>query len=230
MGQAGTETRAIMTAPNPQVAYAVEHEQLAAEVRRVFSDSMWKAMRNMDSALAKIPRFVRIEGGRPMGKGTVVPLVSPNTDGRTRVVVSGFTDATRARELSGTSRDLANFIRSALPSDRFEIIDAETTERAARTAPDRMTVGWMLRSDFVVSGVLRERNDSLELHTLFTDVRGGHFSRAAVTSAPMSEPKRVFDAALGHVTAWLDSARTREHRGPAPRPARRSGMPGGKEK
>jgi hypothetical protein len=144
-------------------------------------------------------------------------------------VVSGFTNATRDRDMTGTARELAGFIRAALPSDRFEVIDAETTERAARNAPDRMSVGWMLRSDYVVSGVLRQRNDSLALQTLFTDVRGGHFSRAAETVAPMSEPRRVFDAAVGHVHAWLDSARTRSPKGP-PRPERRSGMPGARQR
>jgi serine/threonine-protein kinase len=222
-GGIGADRRFEMARANPQVEFALDRDQLITEVRRVFTDSMWRAMRNMDSALAKIPRYVRMEGPRPMGT-TVVPLVGPNTDGRTRVVVSGFANATRNRELTGTARDLANFIRAALPSDRFEVIDAETTERAERSVPDRMAVGWALRSDYVVSGVLRERNDSLALQTLFTDVRGGHFSRSVETVAPMEESRRVFDPALVHVQAWLDSAKTRAPKGP---PAeRRSGAEG----
>jgi TolB-like protein len=223
-GGAGPDARFVIAGANPHVEFMLDREQLITEVRRVFTDSMWKAMRNMDSALAQVPRFVRMEAPRAKST-TVVPLVGPNTDGRTRVVVSAFANATRKREHTGTARDLANFIRAALPSDRFEVIDAETTERAARNVPDRMAVGWALRSDYVVSGVLRERNDSLALQTLFTDVRGGHFSRSVETVAPMDESRRVFDAALGHVQAWLDSAKTRALRGP-PRPERRSGVPG----
>jgi TolB-like protein len=226
-GQGGgnVEGRIFMARPNPQVEFQVDREQLATEVRRVFTDSMWKAMRSMDSALAMIPRFVRMEGARAKGTTTIVPLVSPNTDGRTRVVVSGFANGSRNRELTGTARELTGYIRSALPGDRFDVIDAETTDRASRSTSDRMAVGWMLRSDYVVSGVLRERNDSLALQTLFTDVRGGHFSRAVETVAPLTEPRRVFDAALGQVNAWLDSARTRAMKAGA-RSERRAGSPG----
>jgi len=199
--------RGIMDA-NAAVDWKLGRDELIAEVRRVFTDSMMVAVRGMDSALAHAPRFVRTEPGRP-ARAMVAPLVGPNTDGRTRLVLTPFTNATGRGEMSRFGQDVAGYLRASLSSERFDIVDAGTTERAARSTSDRMAMGWMLRSDFVISGVVRDRSDSLAVLMVLTDVRGGRHSRAEEYVAPKGEPQRVMDAALQRVSTWLDSARVR---------------------
>ncbi len=220
-------------AVNAATEWKLGRDELMKEVRRVFTDSMMLATRGMDSALAHMPRFVRMEASG-MNRAPITPLVGPNTDGRTRVVVTGFSNGTRRKEMNGFSNEVASFVRSALPNDRYEVIDAQTTDLATRNSRDKMAVGWMLRADFVVSGVVRERSDSLAVLTVLTDVRGGRYSRAAEGVVPMDEPKRALDGALERVNVWLDSARTRAAAMPkrptpprvAPRGEPRVGPPG----
>ena len=126
-------------------------------------------------------------------------------------------------ELTGVAVNLSNFLRSALPADRYDIVSAEITEMAARNTSGRMTMGWMLRSDYVVSGVLHTRNASFAVLTIFTDVRGGHYSRVAETVALTNDASAVFDLTLSRVNGWLDSARARASNGAAT--GRRSGKP-----
>ncbi len=207
------------------VEFALGTFELSNEVRRVFTDSMRIALRGMDSAFANVPRMVRMEGVRP-GTMTVAPLVGPNTDGRTRIVITPFTNATGRKEMTGYSQEVANYLRASLPSERYDVVDQGTTDRATRASRDRMAVGWMLRSDFVVSGVVRERNDSLTVLTVLTDVRGGRHSRAEERVYPMGEPKRALDVTLDRVNSWLDSARTRAARMPKPPTSPRGPGPG----
>ena len=194
------------------MGFVVARQELLEEVRRVFSDSMSHAMVRMDSALAHLPREMR--NGVPKPPPSIVaPLISPNTDGRVRVVVGSFTGTGSVPQVRDASRGAASFFREGLPNDGFEIIDDETTRRAVNTSPDRMAVGWMLRADYMVTGVVREHGDSLSLLTIFTDVRGGRFSRVVESMAPMSNPRPMFEVALKNVTQLLDSARMREGRG-----------------
>ena len=213
-----------VAAANAAVEWKLGRDELMNEVRRVFTDSMMLAMRGMDSALAHVPRFVRMEAGPP-NRAPITPLVGPNTDGRTRVVVTGFSNGTRRKDMGGFANDVATYLRSALPADRYEVIDQGTTDMAARNSRDRMAVGWMLRADFVVSGVVRERGDSLAVLTVLTDVRGGRYSRASEGVVPIDEPKRAMDGALERVNVWLDSARARAASMPK-RPAAPRGAPG----
>ncbi|HYW33374.1 MAG TPA: serine/threonine-protein kinase [Gemmatimonas sp.] len=210
--------RVFVTRPGGDVNVSVDQEALFREVRRVFSDSMSKALHSMDSALARMPKYVgRPDAPRTAQMFSVVPSISPNADGRTRVVVSDFVNATRKPEMAQVATDLSRFLRGALPRQRFDVVSSELTWRVSRDVPDRMAMGWTLRSDYVVSGVLRARNDSLVLLAQFTDVRGGHYSRQTEMAGPISEPRQVFDAALERVNVWLDSARTREaNRPPMP--------------
>ena len=203
--------------------FSVAREELLDEVRRVFSDSMSHAMIRMDSALSRLPREIRVDVPRPPPT-MIAPLISPNTDGRIRVVVGHFSgadgkpggrgpSADGSRDVSrDVSREATSFFRDQLPQDGFEIVDEETTQRASRTSPDRMAMGWMLRADYMISGVIRQRGDSLSLLTIFTDVRGGRFSRVVETSGLAANPRAMLDVALKSVTGWLDSSRTRAPR------------------
>ena len=201
---------------------ALDREALLNEVRRIFTDSISQAFARMDSAMSHLPRTIRIEAPPRTATG-VVPLIAPPSDGRTRVVVSNFTNGTGKREFSAVGRDAASFLRSALPTDKYDVIDNETTDRAARSGVDRLSLGWGLRADFVVSGVVTQRGDSLSLVTIFTDVRGGRFSRAQDIATPAANAKLAFDPMLAKVNMWLDSAKAMASRMPPRGP--RSGAP-----
>jgi hypothetical protein len=153
----------------------------------------------------------------------ITPTLSPNADGRKRVVVSEVANATRNPRMDSLAHDLTGFLRGALPRQQFDVVPADITARVSRDIPDRMAVGWTLRSDYVVSGTLRARNDSLVLLTMYTDVIRGHYSRAAELAVPMDSPRLLIDAARASVTSWLDSARARAALAPPPMP----GGPGG---
>ncbi len=201
---------------------AFDREALLTEVKRIFTDSMAQAFSRMEKEMSTLPRDARTDAPRAAPVG-IVPLIAPPSDGRTRVVISNFTNATGKREFSGVGRDAAAFLRSALPADKYDVIDNAMTDRASRLGTDRLSLGWGLRADFVVTGVVSQRADSLVLMTIFTDVRSGRFSRAFETATSPTDAKRAFDPALVHVQAWLDSAKslaarmgTRGRGGPAP--------------
>jgi serine/threonine-protein kinase len=186
---------------------AFDRDALLAEVRRIFTDSMAQAMARMEKDMSSLPRDARFDPSRGAPAG-MVPLIAPPADGRTRVVISNFTNATGKREFGAVGRDAAAFLRSALPADKYDVIDNATTDRASRLGTDRLSLGWGLRADFVITGVVSQRLDSLVLMTIFTDVRSGRFSRAYESAALPPDAKRTFDPALVHVKAWLDSAKT----------------------
>jgi len=201
------------------VTTSVDRDLLMAEVGRIFADSMAQALLHMDSAMAREGRVRRIEV--PQSPTRITPLLAPPTDGRLRVVVAAYTNATGKRDFSGTTRDAANAVRSALPADRFDVVPSEITERASRSMTDRMSVGWGLRADYVVSGLVSTRGDSLVLTTILTDVRNGRFSRVTESSTPVTDPRRAFQPAVVQVTAWLDTAMMIAAR----RPSRPTGVP-----
>lgn len=206
----------------------VDRALLLAEVGRIFADSMSRAIKEMETVLQQAPRFVRptppnvepTSGSRmdtrregfdartaPRATSFVAPLLAPPTDNRLRVVVTAFTNATGKRELGAIARDAASQLRDGIPSDRFEVVPADMTERATRSLPDMMAVGWSLRADFVVSGWLVARGDSVSMMTTLTDVRTGRFTRAleSVTTAEAGAAKPV-EVARKQVSAWLDTA------------------------
>jgi serine/threonine-protein kinase len=210
----GPATRIIVRTGDGNTA-SIDRDALLAEVGRIFADSMSHALRQMDVALTRnIPRMVQIEPGRQLHGFT--PLMAPPTDGRLRIVVTDYNNTTGRRELGGITRDVARQLRESIGSERFDVVNADFTERAARTSPDRMAVGWALRADYVVSGIITMRGDSAVLLTLLTDVRGGRYSRAFETAAPVSDLRRTIEPAQRQVSAWLDSAAimTQQRRGP----------------
>ncbi len=215
------ETRIFVRNANG-ITTSVDRELLLAEVGRIFADSMAQALLHMDSAMAREARVARIEA--PRSSTRITPLLAPATDGRLRVVVAAYTNATGKRDFSGTTRDAANAVRSALPADRFDVVPSDITERASRSMTDRMSIGWGLRADYVVSGLVSTRGDSLVLLTILTDVRNGRFSRVTESTTPVSDPQRAFQPAVVQVTAWLDTAKLIAERRP-PRPAGLSNRP-----
>ena len=216
-GKLATEARVFITAPNTNTpAIPFDAAALYAEVRKVFADSMARAYLQMDSAMARLPRGIgRFDGARVAT--TVMPLIAPPSDGRIRVAVSNFTNATGRRDYSSVGREVARYLREKLSSARYDVVDNETTMRAANGTDDRMSLGWGLRADYVVSGIVSARGDSLVLMTIFTDVRGGRFSRVAESIAPTTDPTRAFDPSVLHVNIWLDSAKAMSLRGQAAR-------------
>lgn len=208
---------------DPKIELALDRDAYLNEVKRLFADSISIAFKRMDSTIANMPRSVRIEA--PRAPSGIVPIIAPPADGRTRVVISNFTNGTGKREYGGIGREAAAFLRNALQTDsKYDVIDNETTDRAARMGTDRLSLGWGLRADFVVSGVVTQRGDSLSLVTIFTDVRGGRFSRAQDITAPSVNAKLAFDPMLAKVNMWLDSAKTMASRLP-PRGSRPGGGP-----
>ena len=208
----------------------VDRAMLLAEVGRIFADSMSRAIKEMETALQKAPRFVRppeptivpATGTRidirregfdartaPRPTTFVAPLMAPPNDDRVRIVVTSFTNATGRRDVSGLARDAASQLRDGIPTDRFDVVSADVTERATRSLPDKMSVGWALRADYVVSGWVIARGDSLSMVTMLTDVRTGRFTRAteSATTAEAGTAKPV-DAAKKQMSAWLDTVAT----------------------
>jgi len=223
----GDTMRVFMKLANGSTA-EVDRAMLLAEVGRIFADSMSRAIKEMETVLQAAPRFVRpsplnveVNAGTrvdirregfdartaPRPTSFVAPLMAPPSDNRLRVVVTSFTNATGKRELGGIARDAASQLRDGIPGDRFDVVPADMTERATRTLPDMMAVGWSLRADFVVSGWVVARGDSVSLMTTLTDVRTGRFTRAveSVTTAEAGATKPV-ELARKQVSAWLDTA------------------------
>jgi serine/threonine-protein kinase len=220
-----TETRIVVSADGQSIT--LDRAQLLAEVSKIFADSIAMAYSRMDTAFKRAARVYRFETTAPSGRG-VTPMMAPPSDGRIRIVVSNYSNATGKREMSGVGRDVAHFLRAALPTDKYDVVDNDVTDRASRGMGDPLSLGWSLRADFIVNGVVMQRADSVVLLTQFRDVRDGRFSRAGESTAPIADPRKAFDGSLLRVSAWLDSAKTMRSRRP-PGPPRAPGGPGGAE-
>ena len=205
------ETRIFVRSANG-VTTSVDRELLMAEVGRIFADSLSRALLHMDSAMMRLPQSARIDVPRaPM---TLTPMLAPPSDGRVRVVVTNYSNATGKREFTGITREVAHQVRAALPTDTYDVVSDELTDRATRNMPDRMSVGWGLRADYVVSGMISTRGDSVVVLSIFTDVRDGRFTRMSEALAPIADPKRAFPTAATQVNAWLDTAQVNRVRRP----------------
>jgi serine/threonine-protein kinase len=227
----------------------VNRDQIIAEVSRIFTDSMARAIKEAQLALAQAPRIVRFgpsggEGTNPGGppqSGSapgmsasgnptsmnrsfamtmITPSVAPPSDGRLRIVVAPFQNTTGKREFTGATRDIANVLRASIPADKYDVIADEMTDRASRTMPDRMSIGWSMRADYLITGMITARQDSVVYVTQWFDVRTGRFTRMSEAAAPVSDPRRAYDLSKAQVAAWLDTASTIAQR-------RRNGGPGG---
>ena len=210
-----SETRVIVRSATG-VTTSVDRELLLAEVGRIFADSMARALLRMDSAMLQLPRTARVD--IPRAPKTLTPTMAPPSDGRVRVVVTNYSNATGKREFAAMTRAVAPQVRAALPRDTYDVVSDEITDRATRNMPDHMSVGWGLRADYVVSGMLSTRGDSVVVLTTFTDVRDGRFTRMSEALAPVADPTRAFPLAATQVTAWLDTAKVMRGRRPRGEP------------
>ena len=183
-------------------------ESLLVEMGRVFSDSMARALAQMQLQLSHLPQASAAL--LPQSTRTderFAPLIAPPTDGKPRVVVQGFNNGTGRRELARLTRTFADSLRAALGTrTSISVVDEPTTLQASRGAASYVTVGWSLRADYVITGTYLMRGDSIVLITQFSDVKGGRFTRASESTAPSSDPLRALIGSAAHVNAWIDSA------------------------
>jgi serine/threonine-protein kinase len=150
----------------------------------------------------------RTDGTRSMSASTITPLLAPPSDGRPRIAVLNFINTTGKREYGAISGEIAHVLRGAIATDKFDVLSDEITDRASRTMPDRMSMGWGLRADYLLSGMVALRGDSLVFYTQLLDVRMGRFTRVSESSAPAADLTRAFDPSKAQVAAWLDTVAT----------------------
>jgi len=114
----------------------------------------------------------------------------------------------------------ADSLRAGLTSHvNLDVVDADWTGKAQTISNANnsssstggnfnnfVSVGWSLRADYIVTGSLSQRRDSLMVVTQFSDLRGG-FSRTMINTVPVFDVFRALPAALGSVNVWIDSAR-----------------------
>ena len=193
----------------------LNRDALLEEVARIFADSMSRALKQMESTLARSPRLGPTDSFRVPQQG-FTPLLPPPSDNRLRIVVAGYTPVserpeiqTISPEIQTISSEMTRRLRASISDSRLDVVNAETTERALRRSPDRMALGWSLRADYVVGGRIGMRGDSVVVHTQLTDVRSGRFSRVFETAATMADVRSAFNPTRLQVTAWLDTAATR---------------------
>lgn len=186
----------------------IVRESLLVEMGRVFSDSIarvvaqLRAFSHVTATTEALPKTAHIAE-------RFSPLIAPPSDGKPRLVVQAFDNATGKRELGALGRTLADSLRSALSSNNaISVVDEQTTVQAGRRGASFVTVGWSLRADFVITGTYLLRGDSIALIAQFNDVRRGRFTRASESTAPVSDPMRALTGAESRMSAWIDSART----------------------
>lgn len=216
----------------------VNKDQIIAEVSRIFTDSMQAAFKEYQAALAKAPRVVRFgppgsdpnapvmppmppgsSGATGASRSSFTLTMAPPSDGRLRIVVMPFQNATGKREYMAIARDVYTALRTLIPADKFEVV-TDSSDRGGRIAPDRgWSTSWAMRADYMLTGMISARQDSVTIFTQLIDVRTGRFTRLADISAPATDPRRALEPSKTQVTAWLDSAATIAAR-------RRSGQPG----
>ncbi len=212
-------------APADSGALGRERAALLEAVGKLFADSLARALERArtDTASQRAARALPADTGT--ARARITPLLAPQRDGRARMVVLPYTNATGDRALAQAGRELVAALRRGVPADSVMVVDSATTALAIRASRDPMAVGWSLRADFVVSGMVLPRGDSVGLVTQFTDVRDGRYVRAAETVVSPARPAEGTAAALRQLRAWMDSARVlRARRGTA---AARSGAAAG---
>lgn len=196
---------------------SVDRELLLREVGRIFSDSINRALKQMEAALANAtPRRVPIEPIRPSPSFT--PLLGPPSDNRLRVVVADYSNRSDSPGLADIASNFSRGLRNTLGSDKFDVVGTELTEKASASSSNRMMLGWSLRADYVISGTINQRGDSVILVTMLTDVRNGRFSRAVETVSSFRDLRRSFSPLQKRVVAWLDTAASMPVRRGSPGP------------
>lgn len=133
------------------------------------------------------------------------------------------------REMMRLGRSFADSLRAALVAHpNLNVVDNDLTMKAQASVnatanqngnPNNVnnnfiSVGWSLRADYIVTGSVITRRDSIMIFTQFNALRGG-YSRSLMSVVPINDPYRSLPASISSVNMWIDSARvaTRTDRG-----------------
>ncbi|MBC8089308.1 MAG: protein kinase [Phycisphaerae bacterium] len=186
----------------------ITRDSLFAEMGRVFSDSITRVLKQMQLEIAAMPRTaIRLQDMSTDYEG-FRPLISPPANGVSRVVIQPFQNGTGKRDLTKYTRLFVDSLRLALAGQKsVEVVDAEMTARAQDRSANVVAVGFSLRADYMVTGTLIQRGDSLVLLTTFSDVRRPGFTRRAETKMPVADPMRALPSTISSVNMWMDSAK-----------------------
>ncbi len=213
----------------PQELPPISRDSLYAEVLRVFADSIKLVTKQLQQELARVPGAALRLSNQMMGNSTDFspPIVAPAPAGITRIVVQPFSSngsaqsgpptgnpgtsgaSSRRGEIVRLAHAMADSVRTALESHtKVDVVDADLTSKAQANsgASNFVSVGWSLRADYIVTGSVVGRRDSLTVFTQFNDLRGG-FNRQLITTVPMSEPFQSLASTVQSLHMWIDSAR-----------------------
>jgi serine/threonine protein kinase len=225
----------VTTAVKPDVELTqLTRDSLFAEVARVFADSIKLVVKQLQAEIARVPgtalRLSREITENP-GMTITTPIVAPPAPGTTRIVVQPFMVSGSSGSLPGLSaldaenqrgnagrgnrpmmrvgHMFADSLRAQIASHaKLDVVDAGLTQKAESNTNPRnfISVGWSLRADYIVSGSIVVRRDSVTVFTQFNDVRGG-FNRTISTTLPAADMYHSLPAAIASVNSWIDSAR-----------------------
>ena len=154
---------------------------------------------------------VNVSVGTDIGRGSAMArsftlMAAPSSDGRLRVLVMPFQNATGKRDYLSAAREMTTAIRASIPADKFDVVADTIADRAMRMSPDRFQMGWQLRSDYMLTGMITTRQDSVVYHLQWVDIKSGRNTRYFEVSAPSSDAKKAIDPSKLQVASWLDSA------------------------
>ena len=197
-------------------------KQLQVEFAQIPRAAMRGAMDVSGNISAFVPPIVA-----PPAEGTTRIVVQPFTiNGGPPPSMSGADEqasgppssSSSRREMMRLGRLFADSLRAALVSHpNLNVVDSDLTMRAQATVNATgnrnatgnnsfVSVGWSLRADYIVTGSVITRRDSIMVFTQFNALRGG-FSRSLMTTVPVNDPFRGLPESVASVNMWIDSAR-----------------------
>ena len=163
--------------------------------------------------------FVMNGGGRS-GGGPPPGSTPPNGSASSGAPATGNSGNPR-RQASRLGFAIADSLRAGLQShSSVDVVDAELTGKALGNnsfnfggntnggtySNNFVSVGFALRANYVVTGTLEVRRDSIIVYTQFNDLRGG-FSRTVTNTVPLADVYSMLPATLTSLNMWIDSAR-----------------------
>jgi TolB-like protein len=206
------------TQQNGAVVVRIPPESIAVVFQRSINDSVKEVLKRLQmQQVERMPEMRDLRGmagqsGRddplarmrelarhPERVTPVAPIVTPPTGGERRIVVMPFQIALRDRSRDSLGIVLADGVRNAITQRArdLDVVDAATTMEAARITHNQIALGWTLRADHVLSGTLVQRDDSLYLTALLTDVRNGRVIGVARAGAAATDDPTVLIPQLG---------------------------------
>ncbi|MCC6242694.1 MAG: protein kinase [Gemmatimonadaceae bacterium] len=209
-------------------AFTLDRAQLIAELGKVFADSAAELYKRMDTSYLRAAQNMRFDMPRPT-RTSLTPMVAPPSDGRMRLVVANFLNESNRPELASLGHDLGTAVRKGISSGTYDVVSESATSRALRAFGDPLSMGFGMRADIIIDGMIAPRGDSLLVVTRFHDIREGRGPRVFSQMTTVGESQRVVDGALKVVNEWLVNATAARARRPArPRTdsSARSGLDG----